>query len=101
MKGGTTFHFVDAEPTEALALARENAGRLGAPVEWRLGDALAVVADHSLDLVVSNPPYISTAECNTLEKHVREYEPHLALFPQGNDPLLFYRVISQKAKQAL
>lgn len=90
---------VDISP-DALALARENAGRLGAGVEWRLGDALAVIADHSLDLVVSNPPYISTAECSTLEKHVREYEPHLAL-DGGEDGLSIIRRLVKGAVRAL
>ena len=69
---------VDCSP-DALALARENAAALGAPVEFRLGDLLEGVPANSLDLVVSNPPYVSTGECGRLPPTVRDFEPRSAL----------------------
>jgi release factor glutamine methyltransferase len=63
----------------ALTVARENARRLGARVGLAACDALACVADSSLDLVVSNPPYVPAAESAHLQRVVRDYEPHGAL----------------------
>jgi release factor glutamine methyltransferase len=88
---------VDADPA-ALSLALENRARLGleARVEMRLGDLLEGVSPESLDAVVSNPPYIPTTVCDALDRHVREFEPRLALDggPDGLD------VIRRLVKQA-
>ena len=88
---------------EALAVAQRNGTALGLSVEWLHGDVLDqnVVMPCDLDLVVSNPPYVPRAEYDSLEPHVRDHEPHLALFVDDHDSLLFYRVIGQRALQAL
>lgn len=66
----------------ALALARENAARLGAPVAWLRGDWLSALAERPhWDLIVSNPPYVSQAEWEQLPAEVRDYEPREALTP--------------------
>lgn len=70
---------------DALALATENGVALGLAVEWRLGDLLAPIAE-PLDLLVSNPPYLTEAEYATLDSSVRDHEPRLAL-PSGEDGL--------------
>jgi len=62
---------------EALALARENAQALGLHVELQLG-ALEAAAD-GWDLVVSNPPYVTPAEWDTLQPEIRVWEPRAAL----------------------
>lgn len=66
---------------EALELARENAVALGVEdrIEFRCGDLLDSVLDRSVDVVVSNPPYISTADWSKLDRHIRDFEPRLAL----------------------
>jgi len=64
---------------DALALARENGARTGLPVEWRQGDLLAPLADEQLDLLVANPPYLTTAEYAALDRSVAAWEPALAL----------------------
>lgn len=46
------------------------------------------------DVIVSNPPYICRQEAKDMERHVLDYEPHLALFVPDDDPLLFYRAIA-------
>ena len=53
------------------------------------------------DLIVSNPPYISEQEKESMSHTVLGYEPHLALFAPGSDPLLFYRMLTQLAKEKL
>ena len=52
------------------------------------------------DMIVSNPPYITTQEMNELPESVRSYEPHLALHG-GDDGLVFYRSIAENFKKAL
>lgn len=73
---------------DALAVARENASRLGpalrAPVEFRGGDGLAPLAGEMLDVLVSNPPYIAYDEAAALPRTVRDWEPaHALLSGQG------------------
>lgn len=86
----------------ALNLAKENAGILKAKVDFRKLDILEeAIPLKRLDVVVSNPPYVRYSEKEKMHKNVLEYEPHLALFVFDEDPLLFYRVIAEKAKNAL
>ena len=49
------------------------------------------------DIIVSNPPYVRNLEKKEINKNVLDYEPHLALFVEDNDALLFYRKIVQLA----
>lgn len=80
---------------EALAVARSNAQRLHAQVNFEQRDALV---DHSagpFDLIVSNPPYIPAGEAEKMSRRVTAFEPHVALFVD-HDPLLFYsKIIDQ------
>ncbi len=89
---------VDREP-EALTLARENARVLGmeSAIEWRLGDLLESFEEDSLDLVVSNPPYIVSAVCDALSPEVRDYEPRAALDGGADGLELLRRLISRAA----
>jgi release factor glutamine methyltransferase len=64
---------------DALALARSNGEATGLAVDWRLGDLLAPLAGERLDLLVSNPPYLTADEYAGLDASVRDYEPALAL----------------------
>lgn len=87
---------------EALAVARINAARNRANVSFLKHDILRNAVELSnLNVVVSNPPYITMAEKASMASNVLDYEPHLALFVPDNDPLLFYRVIAEKAWHAL
>lgn len=72
--------------SDALALARENGLRLGLPVTWCEGDLVAPLDGMAVDLLVSNPPYLTEAEYAALEPAVRDFEPRLAL-PSGEDGL--------------
>jgi release factor glutamine methyltransferase len=84
----------------ALCVARENARRLGADVQFVAGDLLAPFRDRSVDLVASNPPYVPSTEAESLQREVRDYEPHLALFagPLGTE---IYRRLITEAERVL
>jgi release factor glutamine methyltransferase len=71
---------IDVSP-EALGLASENAKALGAGehVTFVDGDLPAAIEPESVDAVVSNPPYIPSADCDRLPVHIRDHEPRLAL----------------------
>ena len=90
--------------SDAVRLCRQNIRRTG-----RQNNAICFQADAreippkpfgQFDVIVSNPPYIPTADIETLDKSVRCYEPHLAL-DGGEDGLNFYRVITEKWKESL
>lgn len=80
---------------EALSLARENARRLRLSVAFFAGDLFAAVGERRFDVILSNPPYIPTAECAHLQPEVR-FEPRMAL-DGGADGLDFYRRIAREA----
>ncbi len=84
----------------ALMLARENAARNSVRVSFRGGSLFEPVAGERFDIIVSNPPYIPTAELAGLQPEVRDYEPRLAL-DGGLDGLDFYRRIIGSASEYL
>lgn len=89
---------------EALVIAKENADELGVEVDFKavdLTDETSWPGLGEIDLLVSNPPYIPWSDWNTLPENVREHEPSEALFVPDTDPLLFYRLIAQLARQQL
>jgi|TARA_B100000902_G_scaffold363502_1_gene382728 release factor glutamine methyltransferase len=57
--------------------------------------------DSKFDIIVSNPPYVRMQEKELMKSNVIDHEPNLALFVEDDDPLLFYRKISQLSKQYL
>lgn len=87
--------------SDALLMARENAHRMGAKVDFRMQDALHPEGTDKWDIIVSNPPYICEKEKGQMAKNVLDYEPQIALFVPDEDPLLFYRSIAIYAIDAL
>lgn len=85
----------------ALEVARENARRLGAAdrVHFRHGEFLAGAVT-PVDMIVSNPPYISESDRGTLMPEVAEFEPQPALF-SGSDGLDTVRALAAVAARAL
>jgi release factor glutamine methyltransferase len=82
---------VDLSP-EALAVARRNAERLGVKVDFVEGSLFDPFVGRTFDLVVSNPPYIPSADIAALQPEVRDFEPRTAL-DGGEEGLDFYRRI--------
>ena len=82
----------------ALRVARENAADCKVKITFQQGDLLAGVGlpDGSMDIIVSNPPYICDSEKAGMSANVLDYEPHSALFVPDDDPLKFYRAISRE-----
>lgn len=90
---------------EALALSRQNAARNHLDVSFVQADILnfpgELIADGSLDLIVSNPPYIPEKDKGKMQANVLTFEPHMALFVSDHDPLSFYRKIAGIAAHKL
>jgi release factor glutamine methyltransferase len=89
---------------EALAVARENRERQGVEVEFIKDDALrgmTSIEGLTFDIVVSNPPYIPFSEQEVMHINVTQHEPHMALFVDDSDPLIFYREIARSAHRML
>lgn len=90
--------------TAALAVAERNAALNGVDVRLLAADLFsedfAAAAPHDLDLIVSNPPYVTEAEASTLSREVLDHEPHLALFASG-DPVVFYRRLAEVGRSLL
>ncbi len=95
---------VDISP-DALAQAKENNRINNTNVNFVEGDALQGVErflpPKSYDIIVSNPPYIPQSEVEAMRKNVVDFEPHLALFVEDSDPLIFYRVIAISSAKLL
>lgn len=87
----------------ALEVARLNASRLRAAVDFRRCDMLALPpSDNALyDVVVSNPPYVAESEKMEMEPSVLDYEPPEALFVPDSDPLVYYRALAAYGVHAL
>jgi release factor glutamine methyltransferase len=84
----------------AVAVARWNTKALGAKVGFVVCDVASAIAPGSIDLLISNPPYIPLSEGAGLQREIREHEPPTALFP-GPSGLELYRRILADAPRLL
>ncbi|MDR3718252.1 MAG: peptide chain release factor N(5)-glutamine methyltransferase [Bryobacteraceae bacterium] len=84
--------------SKALAIASGNAAKLGARCGFAQCDLGSAFADLSFDLVVSNPPYIESAEIGTLQREVREWEPREALDGGASGLEIYARLIPEAAR---
>jgi len=96
----TSFVYATEISRGALGVARENARRLGADVEFVQCDLLTAIADRSMDVVVSNPPYVPIADREGLQREVRDYEPEVALFA-GPTGFEIYKQLIADARRVL
>lgn len=85
----------------ALDVARENAARLKAKIDFIEADMLLLSTDNKYDIIVSNPPYIADSERSAMDANVLDHEPHLALFVPDSDPLRFYKAVVRIAHESL
>jgi len=89
---------------EALAVARRNAARYAPEVEFQQFDILAntpTIKPGTLDVLVSNPPYVRDSERAQMRENVLDWEPATALFVPDADPLLFYKRLAELARVLL
>ena len=88
----------------ALAIAKKNAVLLDTEVRFVASDILKEAKTDLLpafDLIISNPPYIPTADRSAMDDRVLDHEPHAALFVTNEDPLQFYKAIIAFSEQHL
>ena len=88
----------------ALTVARRNGSELDIRVDFVGLDFLDAAQRHQLptvDIIVSNPPYIPLTEKETMQPNVVAHEPHRALFVPDNDALIFYKALAQFGKDRL
>jgi release factor glutamine methyltransferase len=88
----------------ALSVAKSNAERHNqvSAIDFVLNDVLQEsLPVRDLDIIVSNPPYVRESEKTHMHINVLDHEPHLALFVPEHDPLVFYRIIADKGREAL
>ena len=88
---------------EALKIAQENAEKNKVNVIFRRVNILEPFTVHHspFTVIVSNPPYVMNSEKVEMERNVLEYEPHLALFVEDDNPLIFYQKIADFATKNL
>jgi release factor glutamine methyltransferase len=82
----------------ALEVAAWNAQRLGAAVQFVRCDLMAALGGRTMDIIISNPPYIPTGETDAIQREVREYEPHLALFAGPSGLEIYQRIVNDAAR---
>ena len=84
---------------KVLKIAKENANRNNVNVIFEQLDILNFPPSSfpPFSIIVSNPPYVMNAEKSEMEQNVLDYEPHLALFVEDSDPLIFYKSIAEFA----
>jgi release factor glutamine methyltransferase len=80
---------------EALEIAKSNAERLSANVDFLEADLFKCLADGVADIVVANPPYIALADRESLQREVRDWEPSLALFGGVSGMCIYKRLIPE------
>lgn len=93
-------HVFAADISEAaLRIARQNAAQLGAGVAFACIDAMDAIRSR-FDFIVSNPPYVRRDQMTSLQREVRDHEPHVALF-SPEDELSIYRKLIEGSGQML
>lgn len=95
---------------DALEIAKSNAVKNKVDVNFFKADILSdtisevilnQTKDKKIDILISNPPYVLNSEKRGLHNRVKNFEPHLALFVDDADPILFYRKITSLAMSVL
>jgi release factor glutamine methyltransferase len=77
----------------ALAVTQRNQRKHNAAVQLFAADLLDAIAPDSIDLVISNPPYVPGVDTANMQREVREWEPHAALFAGETGFEIYRRLI--------
>lgn len=93
LETGAAAWATDISPA-AAAVAAGNARRLQAQTGILIGDLTEAIASSSVDLAVSNPPYVPLADRERLQREVRDWEPHVALFGGQGGFEIYDRIIA-------
>jgi release factor glutamine methyltransferase len=89
---------------QALEIANFNKNKHKVAVAFKKADILNFKNPFKVqkfDLIISNPPYVKKQEIAEMRANVVDYEPHLALFVENDDPLIFYNAIASIANDHL
>ena len=86
---------------EALEVARTNAQKNNVTINFIEANMLNWVSDQLFDVIISNPPYVTTKEQAQMNENVLVHEPHLALFVANESPLIFYKALKNIAQKNL
>lgn len=87
--------------TKAIEVAMKNATANEVNIKFINQSILEIDTLDSYDIIISNPPYVRNLEKSEIKNNVLDHEPHLALFVEDNDPLIFYRKIVSLAEKSL
>ena len=88
----------------ALNVARRNGSELDVRVDFQSVDFLNPAQQKhlpSVDILVSNPPYVPQKDKNDMRPNVLQFEPHTALFVDDDDPLVFYKALLRFCRNRL
>ncbi len=94
---------IDNSP-EALKVAKKNAFENGVEIFFIEDDILSpksIINDMQFDIIVSNPPYVTDSEKPLMQPNVLNFEPDSALFVPDDNPLIYYKKISEFAQKKL
>ena len=89
---------------KAIETAKQNAELNKLNIDFKILDIIKnqeQICDKKFDIIVSNPPYVTSAEKSQMLNNVLDFEPHSALFVDDNNPLEFYDAITKFAKNNL
>lgn len=97
----TKVHAIDIS-SEAIVTAKKNAMTHKVAIHFEECDILKTERlNQNYNIIISNPPYVRNSEKEMMQPNVLKFEPHLALFVENEDPLLFYIKIAQLATKHL
>lgn len=78
-----------------ISLAALKVAQNSGHAHFVVGDLLTAIADESMDVVVSNPPYVPIADRTSMQREVRDWEPHVALFAGATGLDVYRRLIPE------
>src|SRR5262249_28264857 len=78
----------------ACVVAADKARRIGAAVQIVTGNMMSAIGPGTMSLIVSNPPYVPSGDLDGLQREVRDWEPHLALFAGASGLEVYERIIA-------